>query len=963
MRLNHAQRERCFALLLASTLLASGCSTPAPDVQLDWFNTRHLTGDVTGLPGAGRPLVADSPGVRLTAPINATVSFGLTVAPGVEPIEQVRLSVRPFSSLDGRLDRRAVRVFRIHDVPVPELPGWHLRAIPPERRRGSVPDVLVPIGARRGGLPEQLSPGRRFALWVDVFIPKTTNAGRYTTAIDVSSAGRTLASLPVEIDVPPLVVPDVVSRCVVAEIDHRALFRHATNSVAPMNAPGLDAWSQDPRGARFNRQIFDVLRLLRDHGLTPVLPQLEPVAKITRRGELALDWEQFDRIVGPCLDGSAFLNRVGVQVWPLPSAPQPRRLMVSSRGSMDESDRAAGEFLDKCVRHFADRGWLDRTYLLVPADGFRSDRSAPRARSAAEAVRSSNPGLTVLARDCPQDLEPYGWDGFVPTPLEDVVDGWLTPAQFYDPAVMKDRREGGHATWVELDDPPYFGSVHVAAPAAFTRALTWIGDRLGAGAVHLGVVNRWAQTPGASGPAACITADPNVLIYPGRPFGLDEPVASVRLKRLRDSILDAKLRAMMRQRRLEHVVDALRNALVAYAGTGAYRTHYANGRSVGWAEDMAQYDRAREVMLDALSARDVPAHESSGASLQRATTWQRLMDEAEQVRLDVDGCNVRYTGDHQAWSAEALCGVTITNRRRAPFTGRLRFKRLPPGWRDEERGRPVGPLGPQESTRLLLTIEAGAVPPAAADGHVELPIELVGESGHRVERTARIALVTALPQGDRITIDGDLNDWPLGSVNTLGAFRLITGDSRGNAMPAASTPRSDTVGFVLLGNDGLYVAVNSSLSAAAATLTRSRNAVHYDGLLPVGEDLIEVLLEPFNSGTRAPADLFHLVVKPTGAYLTERGIDVDPPVGPRHPWAADWDVASRIEAGRWWVEMRIPWTAFDGIARSNRVWGLNLTRFDKTHMEYSTWSGAVGTAYDPLSLGNVFLPALPSRAP
>jgi len=104
-----------------------------------------------------------------------------------------------------------------------------------------------------------------------------------------------------------------------------------------------------------------------------------------------------------------------------------------------------------------------------------------------------------------------------------------------------------------------------------------------------------------------------------------------------------------------------------------------------------------------------------------------------------------------------------------------------------------------------------------------------------------------------------------------------------------------------------------------------------------------------------------VAVKPSGVYVLEHGIDLDPPVGRHTPWAADIELGTRVHNDRWTVELRIPWGTFPSADRRNAVWGVNVTRFDRSAQQYSTWSGAVSNAYDPISLGNVFIPAMPTN--
>jgi len=154
----------------------------------------------------------------------------------------------------------------------------------------------------------------------------------------------------------------------------------------------------------------------------------------------------------------------------------------------------------------------------------------------------------------------------------------------------------------------------------------------------------------------------------------------------------------------------------------------------------------------------------------------------------------------------------------------------------------------------------------------------------------------------------------------------------------------------------LYIGVNCETGTEVASPASRSKSVEYDDLVPVGDELIEVLIDPYNLGTRSPADLYHMVVKMTGSDLAERGIRLDPPCGERRPWLVDIEVGTKVDADRWTTEIRIPLAAFGGSGSEQAIWGFNITRFDLAHQEFSTWSGAIGNAYDPLALGNLYLP-------
>lgn len=901
-------------------------------------------------------------GVRLESAANETVSFCVAIASPVNAIESPRLVIGPIDSLSGRLARDAFTVFRMLPVRAPTLPGWHVRSIPPNERVPNPLDVLVPLDAPRGGLPLQLEPNRTYFFWVDVSVPRGTNDGVYRTYLELMSGEGRIAQKTVELTVLPLTLPDDPGLTILAELDHRLLFRQHDARVRNAFSTGLDEWRDASRRAELTETLFATMRLLESHGVTPVLHQLAPTAKMSARNGLTLDWTGYDALVEPILTGRIFEDRRPPSVWPIPPLPQPERMVTSTdrRRRAESSHRLTRDYLEGCARHFAMRGWLERNYWIPPTPSPTSADGLAMLRSFVTSARRAHPGLRVVSRGCPQDLRPYGMPDAVRFDPDDPIDIWMPPARFYDPVLMGVERERGRLSWIDADDPPYLGSTHVSAPPSYTQAMGWIAAGLGADVIRLGCVNRWPDDGGNPTPDMCVAQDPHVLLYPGASFGLAHPVASVRLKRLRRAAQDMGLRRLLLGTNLDHVARTLESTLVGYAGSRAYRAHYADGRPIGWVNEPDHYDRARRIMLEGAMSLDRPSTPRTSSEFESTTDWQRLMSESRSVQLSVDGCNARYTGTADSWRVETTCAVGITNRRRVPIQGRLRFAKVPFGWEDAGDGKRIDAIPPNGSRRAILTISSAGFP-LQTGGFAELPVEMLIDGGRMVETTARVSFATAIPFDGHGTIDGDLSDWAPGSVNMLGDFRLITGGPR-DAMDERDThPRVRTIGFVRQDDDYLYVAVNTEFDEAESTRQHQRNAVTYDGLTPAGEPLVEVLIDPLNTGTRSPADLYHLVVKPSGAHLAERGIGLDPPVGARTPWASDAEVGTMLHRGRWMTEIRVPWSAFDDAPRVNSVWGFNITRYDAIGQQYSTWSGAEGNAYDPASLGNVFVPAIPQR--
>ncbi len=885
--------------------------------------------------------------VRLTGAINETLSFSFAIRANESSIPRPDLRAAALTAAQGKIDASAITLYRLHPVEAGRFPGWHIRSIAPRLRDHRPWDVLVPIRASRGGLPAELTASETYAFWADVTVPKGTFAGVYATTIEVLSGGSPFAALDIELTVRPIVLPDESNVPLIADIDHQALFQHHLRFDASTPAFRAEDWGDHPRKNEMDALLMSTLRMLQGHRISPVLPGLAPTARINAAGGLGIDWEHYDSVVEPLLSGRAFFNRVPLRLWPLPAA------MAHSGSSASIGNVSAAmtaQYVTQSALHFDQKGWLERCYVIAPS-------SAPQqVRQFSHSVRQADSRIAVASRAFPQDMSPYGWPDFPHGDFSDAVDIWMPPAQFYDFQIMTEERRKGRRTWMTADRPPFSGSTMIHASSVNTRVLPWQADGLGAQAISIGSVNAWPATSGPS-PDDCVRVDPHVLLYPGRAFGLDEPVPSVRLKNLRQGAQDAAYFRLLREHGLEHVVIALRDSLSIYAASDAFRTHFADGRPAGWAEDAQLYDAAREIMADELvrAASPNPAPDSA-PSFERTAAWRRFMLATRKLEVRAEGVRARFAGTPTARRVELETGVSIVNRKRSAQSGEIRFGPLPDPWTATTEGEPVSAIAPRNAARATLTAYISQIP-ICESGVWELPIELSTDDGELLQRTARLAAITAIPTDSPIRVDGDLSDWPPGGANVAADFRLISSsesDLPGNPL---SRPSRRTFGFVMRDQENLFVAINCEHDGRREGPTARRKGVQYDDMIPVSdEDLVELLLDPLNGGTRSPGDLYHIVVKRSGADLTEKGIGFDPPCGARAPWSVDWEVATAESSRNWTVEMRLPLKAISPDGHNQTVWGFSVTRWDASRQEFSTWSGAAGNAYDPLSLGNLFLP-------
>lgn len=822
----------------------------------------------------------------------------------------------------------------MHSVDVGPLPGWHIREVPSDRRAESRLDVLVPLDAPTGGAPQRLTAGESLALWADIHVPKGTGAGVHELTFEVYGGAKLIGAVEVELAVLPIVLPDATDVALIAGVDRVALFG---------DSPGRPVLA-DLTGSRLEQDgklLRAALRLLQEHGLNPVVPDLAPRPTASSLGRPQLDWTGYDRVVDPLLSGEAFSNRVGLRHWPLPIAGATGGEATRSDPNLRPSPAFLRAHVQEVAAHFQSKGMLGRAYAVARADGDMDWHLVLPGDLAR--------GFRVVAEAFPQDAGADGWVGFRPTAPAANINTWMPKAQFYDRLAMTEQRRKGLQTWMRMDRPPFSGTTSIHGESTDVRVLAWQAISLGASVVHLGVANPWPIGGFAASPQECADLNDRTLLYPGGAFGLDEPVASVRLKHLRRGMQDVAYLKLLDDHGFGEVAEKIVERISRRAGTDAYRTHFADGRSRGWPADETSFDLARQVCVDILTSHGNSPPATDGARILVALeSWRRLMNETGGVELRVDGVRVRWRGAPPQVRAELEIAAAVEFFNDSPTRGALR-------WVDTHLGLIAQESAPFEvrfgrEHRHSLRAEAADVPTNPM-GILMQPVEWLGEDGSRAAQTARVAWTRAARTSHPPRIDGDLSDWAPGAGNVAGDFVSIA-----DGVMAA---RRRTTTLIARDQQFLYAGVlcESGAESASRTSLMRRRGVHYDDLIPIdGEDLIELLIDPLNAGSRSPSDLLHILVKRSGMDLIEKGIATDPPCAERAPWAAEVQLATMETASGWSTEIRIPLSAIGDDPDPSAVWGFNVTRWDAQHQEFSSWSGARGNAYDPLSLGNLYVP-------
>jgi len=269
-----------------------------------------------------------------------------------------------------------------------------------------------------------------------------------------------------------------------------------------------------------------------------------------RGNRIQIDWRRYDSEVGPFLDGTVLTHKD-----PLPGAKATSVDLRTSNGLTTDDDRVL--YWKEWIRHFQQRGWLDRLYRFVWDEP--SPTVYPRVIEKSEVSRRAGPELKNLltAQFDPQLLEHIDiW-----VPLMNCLDNKPGFPAFCQPMVTSrdiETERGLHKDiwWYQscashgcggISANEYFRgwpSYMIDVPAISNRIMSWLTWKYGLGGeLYYSVDENFAATQdpwkdvylhGGNGDGT--------LFYPGRARVIggksDIPVESIRLKLIREGLED-----------------------------------------------------------------------------------------------------------------------------------------------------------------------------------------------------------------------------------------------------------------------------------------------------------------------------------------------------------------------------------------------------------------------------------------
>ncbi|MGC4031547.1 MAG: hypothetical protein QM754_07410 [Tepidisphaeraceae bacterium] len=799
---------------------------------------------------------------------------------------------------------------------------------------------------------------RDVLLWIDVRPGIDATPGHYDADFALQSPdadGKTLthATQKIGLDVADFVLPDDRHLSMVADVSWDRLRRLWPERFEAARPQLLNR--TDPRVKSAVDTLDALVSLAQENRVQVHLPKLQPVVKWPPGKAVEIDWEDYDALVSPWLNGQAFADRVPMGFWAIPR--------IDYLGNMPGTNQL--EYYSSAANHFDQRDWLRVSPVLLSKETPGRPTVTERYTLSAEASRvmRSHPRVRVMLplegdeAQLADEKNPDFIDRTATGRLNVVAPGLISDSAILNWPKELDRPQN----WLQTDLSgliPYTGAggdesdVRVWAWAAFLRRANLI---------------QWnACLPVESKPDT--PADPNELVwfYPGSWFGVDQPVPTVQLKWLRRAQQDFEYLRLAEQRgSLLNVLPMARLLAKPVEIQPNQTADPVYGLLIGTADAKA-WDALRPILTQTIQARGpgITPNEDNIAELnQRTLGWMEPLEKPVILARQTDwSVGVPDVGGTGTWVNLRL-GMDLYNASdTTPQQNQLNFVQLPKGWVGNPRPIVIPKLSMFQVVRQNMNAR---IDPMATHASRHVPVQIDFKSG-QTGATTPLTIVAPVSRSVRRTeplvINGDLSDWADDDAIQLKA-PLVKMMSR----PAVQShtleyASSESSVFSAWGDDDCYVAFRlDGLSANAGRATASRNFVEYQIGRAWGEDLSEAVFQAvYEDGTLGPQ--VHVVMKPGGNVWVERRLKSS------DPWTPFEGIrfATTVEKAVWRGELAVPWNAlinpaldqaFNSRGQPNRPTLLKFNFIQHKHLtgESSSWAGPIDGGRDSALTGVLIL--------
>jgi hypothetical protein len=450
-------------------------------------------------------------GAVLKAARNEAEAFQLVIRAGDEGMRGGTMVASDLQGEGGRtIERRHITIFREQ--------YFELRTPSPHSKEGTgiYPDALIPLpepGAKPPdkpprfiGAPFLIPPGFNQPFWVEIRVPKDALPGLYSGTIVILSASEAPIAVPMQLTVWDFVLPDTPSlRSNFGGLGRRLLSGHA--GYKPDTSPYR----------ALERRYAEAMAA---HRLCPPVPgYLQPKA-------------------GPDGTVDPKESHAGLKEWI-------ETFHLTGYEIKLLGDDPAGKDRDRNVKmirstwaYLKENGWEKLAYVYV-FDEPNDQKNYDEVRKRAKMIHEAQPGLKVLCTEQPTPQE-AAWGTLVGS-----VDIWVPLWTLFDEKAVAERLKAGEEVWSYTalcqgkagEDTPYW---EIDFPLLDYRIPAWTSRRYGLNGLLYWTMVFWAAGDPWANPLNYKKQynGEGSLFYPGTDIGIEGPVASMRLKALRDGLED-----------------------------------------------------------------------------------------------------------------------------------------------------------------------------------------------------------------------------------------------------------------------------------------------------------------------------------------------------------------------------------------------------------------------------------------
>jgi hypothetical protein len=552
--------------------------------------------------------VWDGERIQLFGAKNEIVAFQIIIQAGSSDVRNVNVRITALSqgayripgSDEGSSDPydyrdRYVELFTEHYIKITERSrggsAWTAAAAPSDYYLGWVPDALIPFSAAagKGGAPFDIPASTNQGVWVDLYIPRDSQAGLFAGEVQVSVGGTLTHQIPIDLQVYDFTLPD--------ETHFNNMFAIEGSDIAQRHGVTIDSEEYYEILTRYyqmaHRHRFDLVQAVRN------LSQVRRFHNRYLTGTLYASKYGYE---GPGEGVGNNMFSIGLY-GNVPNEYGESSLNWSQEGWWEGSDLWAAWFNENASHVTVHK-------FLFP-DEPESDSDLRAIKAQAEwSHNNPNVGASI----------PTFVTHWIDPEYREYVDIWSTSANHTlsgvypgtDPQEVQTELEAGKRLGVYNGYRPATGSTLIDTDAVDFRVIPWIGWKYDLDHYFYWMTTHWNDQSNNS-KRTNVFSNPRTtefqrngagtFFYPGQDMvyieqdrGLAGPLASIRMKNWRRGMQDYEYLWLAREMGLADDVEQIVDQIVPAALWEAD----ASG-DISWSEDGFGFEISRRELADLIS--------------------------------------------------------------------------------------------------------------------------------------------------------------------------------------------------------------------------------------------------------------------------------------------------------------------------------------------------------------------------